>query len=179
MKLVGTLGLILNRETYVAYALEQAKKYIDKALYGDGTSRDLQQRDALSYHVSGLKPLMTFAITMDQLGKNKNGLQTFNYQNPAGGSLRKSVDFVVPYAMGEKQHPEWVNTKVELDRQRAAAGIAHYQPGTLYEPEQSREMFELASYFDPKYRKVVQHLMKGRVQEFDSWFSVLVAAASE
>ncbi|MPR33731.1 alginate lyase family protein [Salmonirosea aquatica] len=179
IKLVGTIGLILNREPYVVYAIEQSKGYIDKALYGDGTSRDLRQRDALSYHVSGLKPLMTLAITMDQLSENKYGLQTFNYQNPAGGSLRKSVDYVVPYALGEKTHAEWVNTKVELDRQRAAAGIAHYQPGTLYEPERSREMFELASYFAPSYQEVLRNLKNDGRNEFNSWFSVLVAAARE
>ncbi|GHB53183.1 alginate lyase family protein [Persicitalea jodogahamensis] len=177
IKLIGTIGLIVGREGFERYAVEGLKKYVDGALYEDGTSRDLRQRDAMSYHVSGLKPLLVTAITMDQFKNDKGGSQIFNYRNPAGGSIRASVDFVVPYALGEKVHEEWVNTKVELDRQRAAAGIAHYQPGTPYEPEQSREMFELASYFDSRYHQVLRHLTKENSLEFDSWFSVLVAAA--
>ncbi len=177
IKLVGTIGLILDNQAYVRYAVDQAKRYIDGALYGDGTSRDLLQRDAMGYHVSGLKPIMVLAITLDQLSDKKDGLGTFNYQNPAGGSLRKSVDYVVPYAMGEKVHQEWVNTKVELDKQRAAAGIARYQPGTLYAPERSQEMFALASYFDPAYEKVLRHLADNGASEYGSWFSVLVMVA--
>ncbi len=130
IKLVGTIGMILDKPSYVEYARESFKKYIDKALYADGTSRDLHQRDALSYHVSGLDPLLVYAIATEQLKGNNDAFNPFTYQSPQGGSIKKSVDYVVPYAKGEKVHAEWVNTKVELDRQRAAAGIAHYQPGT-------------------------------------------------
>ncbi len=177
IKLVGTIGLIVGREDFERYAVENLKKYIDRALYADGTTFDLRQRDAMSYHVSGLKPLLVTAIAMEQFRKGQGGSNIFDYQNQAGGSIRKSVDYVVPYALGEKVHKEWVNTKVALDRQRAAAGLAHYQPGTPYEPERSRELFELALYFDAKYQEVLRHLAKGNSREFDSWFSVLVAAA--
>lgn len=177
IKLVGTIGLIAGLVDFERYAVEELKKYLDGALYEDGATFDLRQRDAMGYHVSGLKPLLVTAITMDQFRNDWGGVQMFDYQNPVGGSIRKSVDYVVPYALGEKVHEEWVNTKVELDKQRAAAGIAHYQPGTLYEPEESRELFELASYFDPKYQQVLRHLAQGSSQKFDSWFSVLVAAA--
>ena len=172
IKLVGTIGLIVDREDFERYAVDGLKKYIDGALYQDGTTRDLRQRDAMSYHVSGLKPLLVTAIAMEQFGKGQGGSNIFDYENQAGGSIRKSVDYVVPYAMGEKVHKEWANTKVALDRQRAAAGLAHYQPGTPYEPEQSRELFELASYFDSGYQAVLRHLAKGSNQAFDSWFSV-------
>ncbi|WP_373514362.1 alginate lyase family protein [Persicitalea sp.] len=176
IKLVGTIGLIVGREDFERYAVEDLKKYIDHALYDDGETFDLRQRDAMGYHVSGLKPLLVIAITMDQFRNDKGGIKIFDYQNPAGGSIRKSVDYVVPYALGEKVHEEWVNTKVELDRQRAAAGLAHYQPGVPYEAERSRELFELASYFDPEYQKVLRHLAGGGNQEFDSWFAMLITA---
>lgn len=179
IKLVGTIGLIVGREDFERYAVAGLKKYIDGALYADGTTFDLRQRDAMSYHTAGLKPLMVTAITMNQFGKGQGSSNIFDYQNPAGGSIRKSVDYVVPYALGEKVHKEWVNTKVALDRQRAAAGLAHYQPGVAYEPERSRELFELASYFDFKYQDVLRHLAEGDSQEFDTWFSVLVGAARE
>ncbi|HEV7350996.1 alginate lyase family protein [Telluribacter sp.] len=179
IKLVGTIGLVLQKPRYLNYAREQFKKYIEKALYADGTSRDLHQRDALSYHVSGLDPLLVYAITQEQLGGKQSDFHPFTYQGPEGGSIQKSVDYVVPYAKREKVHAEWVNTKVELDRQRAKAGLAHYQPGKPYEPEGSLDMFTLASYFNPAYREVIQVLHKEGFKEYDSWLSVLVAAARE
>ncbi|WP_247237732.1 alginate lyase family protein [Telluribacter sp. SYSU D00476] len=176
IKLVGTIGLVLQKPQYVAYAQEQFKTYIDRALYADGTSRDLIERDALSYHVSGLDPLLIYALTVEQLGDKQDHFRPFTYQSPEGGSIQKSIDYVVPYARKEKVHKEWVNTKVELDRQRAKAGLEHYQPGRLYEPESSVDLFTLASYFHPHYRDVVRVLRKEGFKEYDSWLSVLVEA---
>jgi hypothetical protein len=179
IKLVGTLGLLLKNDRYVAYAQEQFVKYLDIALYADGTSRDLHERDALSYHVSGLDPLLVYAITQEQVRQRQGTLRPFTYPNPAGGSLQKSVDYVVPYARREKVRAEWVNTRVELDRQRARAGLEHYQPGKPFNPESARELFTLAAYFDPKYLEVVRILDNKPFREYDSWLSVLVGAARE
>ncbi|GAB3178339.1 alginate lyase family protein [Telluribacter humicola] len=175
IKLVGTIGLVLQKPHYVEYAQEKFKKYIDKALYADGTSRDLIERDALSYHVSGLDPLLIYALTVEQLGGKQGGFRPFTYESPEGGSIQKSIDYVVPYAKREKVHAEWVNTKVELDRQRAKAGLEHYQPGKPYNPEGSLDMFTLASYFNPAYREVIKGLKKEDFKEYNSWLSVLVA----
>ncbi|MEK6475925.1 alginate lyase family protein [Catalinimonas sp. 4WD22] len=173
IKLVGTIGLVTENPSYVKYAKENFKAYVDKSLYGDGTSRDLEQRDALSYHTSGLDPLLTYAITLDQLGENTSD-DLFRYENPDGGSIQKSVDFVIPYATGEKEYKEWVNTKVELDKRRAEAGLEKYQPGKLFDPKESLDTYELAYYFDPNYRDVIQHLTKDDFKEYNSWFLVLV-----
>lgn len=177
MKLVGTIGLILDRPTYVAYARETFKKYIDNSLYADGTSRDLHQRDALSYHVSGLDPLLVYSIATEQLKGKDETFSPFTYQSPSGGSIKKSVDYVVPYAKGEKVHAEWVNTKVKLDRQRAKAGIEHYQPGKPYDPKGAMDLFVLASYFEPFYREIARQLNKGNHPKHPSWLSVLVLAS--
>ncbi len=179
IKLIGTIGMIVGRGSFEQYAVEELKKYLDHALYEDGTTYDLLQRDALSYHVSGLKPVLATVIAMDQFKTGTGGVPLFDYLNPSGGSIRKSVDYVVPYAEGEKVYKEWVNTKVKLDKQRAAAGLDHYQPGRPYEPERSREMFEMASYFDTRYLEALKHLNESKAQEFGSWFSVLVAAARQ
>ncbi|WPP48106.1 alginate lyase family protein [Catalinimonas niigatensis] len=173
IKLIGTIGLVLQKESYVQYAAENFKAYVDKSLYGDGGSRDLEQRDALSYHTSGLDPLLTYAITVDQLG---DGVATdfFRYENPDGGSIKRSVDFVIPYASGEKEYKEWVNTKVELDKRRAEAGLEKYQPGKLFDPKESRDTFELAYFFDPSYKPIIQGLSENSFEDYNSWFSVLI-----
>lgn len=178
IKLVATIGLMLNNKEYVQYAIDNFKNYIANALYEDGTTHDLHQRDALSYHVSGLKPLLTFAITLGHFGESIQ-FAPFRYESPAGGSIKKSVDYVMPYAIGEKKHKEWVNTKVELDRQRAEAGLKKYQPGIIYKPEHSLEMFELAYYFDQDYKSIIQGLAKEGFKEYNSWFLLLIDVARE
>lgn len=173
IKLVGTIGLVTENPSYVKYAKENFKAYVDKSLHGDGTSRDLEQRDALSYHTSGLDPLLTFAITLEQLGAGTSE-DLFRYENPDGGSIQKSVDFVIPYATGEKEYREWVNTKVELDKRRAEEGLAKYQPGKLFDPKESRDTFELACYFDRDYINVIQLLSEDDYKDYNSWFLVLI-----
>ncbi|NCB09764.1 MAG: alginate lyase, partial [Bacteroidia bacterium] len=42
---------------------------------------------------------------------------------PNRSSIEKSVEYVIPFATGDKQRKEWTNSKVALDRERAAAGI--------------------------------------------------------
>lgn len=173
IKLVGTIGLMLENPAYVQYAIGDFKAYVNKSLYADGSSRDLEQRDALSYHTSGLDPLLTFAITLDQLDTGTSE-DLFRYENPHGGSVKKSVDFVIPYATGEKEYKEWVNTKVELDKRRAEAGLEKYQPGKLFDPKESRDTFELAYYFDPIYKDIIQVLSETSFKDYNSWFSVLI-----
>jgi hypothetical protein len=73
------------------------------------------------------------------------GRQLYAWTTSEGGSLKRSVDFVVPYATGEKTRREWVNSTVELDRQRAAAGLPHYQPGMLFAPKDATSALEAAS----------------------------------
>lgn len=173
IKLVGTIGLILQKQSYINYAIKNFKAYVDKVLYADGTSRDLHQRDALSYHISSLDPLLTFAITLEQIGKN-NALDLFRYESPEGGSVKKSLDYVIPYATGEKEYKEWVNTTVELDRRRAEAGLENYQPGKLFDPTKSKETFELAYYFDPAYKAIIQDLSEKSFRGYSTWLMVVV-----
>lgn len=178
IKLIGTIGLVLQKESYMQYAADHFKAYVDKSLYSDGSSKDLAQRDALSYHTSGLDPLLTYAITVDPLG---DGVATdfFRYENPDGGSIKRSVDFVVPYASGEKEYKEWVNTKVELDKRRAEAGLEKYQPGKLFDPKESKDTFELAYFFDVSYKKIIQDLSETNFKDYNSWFLVLIDVARQ
>jgi len=157
IKIVGVIGWVLGKEEWQSYAMQGFKDYVRLGLFPDGTSVDLKQRDALSYHVSGLRPLLVMAMWAE-IKTPGEGRKLFDYEAPNGASLRKSVEFVLPYARGENIHEEWKNTTVELDRQRAAAGLAYYQPGKPFNPLASLELFEMASAFDPKFLPVVATL---------------------
>ncbi len=152
LKIIGLIGNILGDPKMKSFALDGFKDYINSAYYADGTSEDLKKRDALSYHISGIKPCLSVFINFE---KFDNDFGLYDYVAESGSSIRKSVEYVIPYASGKKQHREWVNTKVQLDRERAAAGIAKYQPGILFDPKKARPLLEWAAYYNAEYYKLI------------------------
>lgn len=172
VRLTALAGSILDRAAWRQAADEGIKRFVTQSLRADGSSYDFEHRDTLTYHGSALKPAIELAMLAGDQGR-----ALYEWQSPDGGSLKKSVDFVIPYAMGEKTHKEWVNTKVELDRKRAAAGIEKYQPGRLYEPKSALELMELASFFDPALTRVIHHLHESEAERFPTWQTLVNAAA--
>ncbi|MGB3585812.1 MAG: alginate lyase family protein [Tunicatimonas sp.] len=158
MKIAGIVGCVTNDEEMKQFSLNGLKEYINTAYYADSTSRDLAQRDALHYHVGGLKPLLSIFIN---LKKFDPAFDLFSYTSPDGASVEKSVAYVVPYATGQKVRQEWVNSKVELDHQRAAAGLEEYQPGILFDPAEAIPLFEWASYYHRAWYSIVHKGSKG------------------
>ncbi|WP_209332545.1 alginate lyase family protein [Lunatimonas salinarum] len=145
--LLGVTGLVLGKADYTEWAESRFRNYVDLCLFPDGSSSDIRQRDALSYHVSALKPLCQFLIYLEALQPGK-GSALFSYSGSSGGSLQQSLRFVLPYAKGEAVYAQWNNTKVALDRQRAKAGLAEYQPGVLYQAQRAWDTLAMGSFFD-------------------------------
>lgn len=154
-----------------ATAHEGIRCFVTESLYADGASRDLKRRDTLTYHVSSLRPPLQLAMLAGKKGRDLNA-----WESKAGGSLKKSVDYVVPYAMGEKTRREWTNSEVDLDRRRAEAGLDEYKPGRLYEPRRALKLMELASYFDPALLKVVLHLTGSNAKRYPTWQTLVNGA---
>ena len=144
------------------------KKYVDDAFYGDGSTNDFVQRDALHYHASGLWPLIDLAIAAD-----RNGIDLASYQNPKGGSLRKCIDFLVPYSNGEKQHAEFVNSKVEFDRIRSEAGQKEYATGHIFDGKRAARTFECYLYFDDSYLPLAFQIKDVTAKQFTTWKTVV------
>ncbi len=153
LKLIGLAGGILQDSTLMDYSISGYKKYISTAYFPDGTSNDLRTRDALHYHISGIKPCLSAFINLSKFDKRFN---LFDWKSAGGSSIRKSVEYALPYATGEKQRKEWTNSKVELDRKRAAAGIEEYRPGKLFNPDDARELFQWACYYNPDWYSVFE-----------------------
>lgn len=172
MLIVATIGLALGRQEWLDYAWNGFDEFVGAALYNDGTSYDLKHRDTLTYHCSALRPLVDLAILAA-----RNGRSLYAWSAPSGSSLKKSVDYMVPFADGSRTRREWVNSQVELDRRRAAAGLEQYQPGRLFDPQDARRLLEEASYFDPTLLPLVIKLAGGQAQRFTSWRTVVNAAA--
>lgn len=171
LKLVARAGWILGDAAMRAQAAAEAKRYIEEGLRADGSSEDFHQRDSLGYHVGGLKPLLQLAALLAP-----DGLDLYRYEAASGASARRSVAFVVPYATGQKTHGEFLHSQIHLDRQRARAGLAEYRPGRRFEPRQALPLFELASAFEPDYRRVVGQLVGRPEARYPTWPVVLAGA---
>lgn len=153
IKLVAAAALITDDRMLLDAAANRFRQFISTELRPDGGSHDLELRDALSYHCSALKSMIEANMVL-----RRAGVDLYEYEAPTGASLAKSIALVTPYAMGEKEHKEWVNTKVDLDRRRWEAGDPYYRPGKLWEPGTARPLYVLAATCDPSLRRVLTHL---------------------
>jgi hypothetical protein len=168
LKITGIAGVVLKDNQLIDHSIEGFKNYISSAYYPDGTSNDLISRDALQYHISGLKPCLSAFINLSKFDERFN---LYAWESPTGSSVKKSVEYTLPYATGEKQRKEWTYSKVELDRRRAEAGIEAYQPGKLFESKNAHELFEWACYYNPEWLAVFKKA--GTSPYFSSWIGML------
>lgn len=168
LKIVGEIAWVLSDETLKAYTLENLKTQLAANLNPDGTSFDFLERDALHYHAYDLEPLTKLAIIL----KRGTGTDFYNYETEKGASIAKSVRFFAPYVSGEKTHEEFVNTKVQFDRDRAKNGEKGYASGTIFNASEGTEAISQAAWFEPKLTEIVR---KFDNQKFPNWQTVLNA----
>jgi hypothetical protein len=172
LKIVGLAAYVLGDGALIARAIDGFRNQIAENLNPDGSSFDFIERDALHYHVYDLEPLLALAIAA-----HSHGLDLYDYSGSSGSSLRKSVHFLVPYCTGEKEHHEFVNSRVEFDRKRAANGEKGYVIGHLFRPEEGLRALSLAAYFDDSVDPVVTRLASGDPKDTQAWTLVLDQAA--
>jgi hypothetical protein len=155
MKLILMAGLVFDNQEYVDFAMNEIRRILNTSLYGDGSSRDLERRDALHYHNSQIKNY----IILNYLTRFV-GINLYEDTQSDGGSIKKSVHYMFPYIRQEKVHPEWVNTKIELDRERYRAGDEYYRPGKPWDIKQGYPTLILASPFDSECDTQIDELEK-------------------
>lgn len=175
LRITALCAAVLDRAEWRDTAVAGAKRMIEQGLRPDGTSHDLEERDSLGYHGSAVRSLIEMSLLIPRVGDEP---ALYDWVAPSGASIRKSVDYVLPYATGEKTREEWRNTKVELDRRRAAAGIAEYQPGRLYDPRQARSLLEAASLYDPSLSPLVAELAGSSAERFPTWMTLMGSAST-
>jgi hypothetical protein len=164
--------------TMIAYAIHSTKydrdiqnamtKQIAINLYEDGSGYDFKERDALHYHIYTLEPLVMAAIVIQRA----TGKDFFNYQSPTGSSIKKSMDFLVPFVSGEKIHGEFLNSKVPFDKARAKNGEKGYEAGAKFHAKTGVYVLELGAYFNKSYGEVVYKTFPQGNYEYD-WQSLL------
>lgn len=144
LKIVGEIGYALNNQDFIKWTTDRLKKHIEVNLNADGTSLDFMERDAMHYHIYDLEPMLKLALIIKRAG----GENFYTYQSPKGSSIKKSIDWLIPYIKGEKQHEEYVNTTVKFDRDRAKNNETGFTAGTMFKPNLALPVLKLSVYFD-------------------------------
>lgn len=155
LKVLGEIAWAIGDTALQQYTINGLMTQIDRNLKPDGSGIDFESRDALHYHVYDLEPLLKLAILLQRA----TGKDYYRYTSPQGCSIQRSVTWLLPFVTGEKTHPEFVNSKVPFDRQRAQNGQAEYKAGTLWDPRNGIATVLLASYFDPALLSTVRPLL--------------------
>lgn len=156
LKIVGEIGYALNNQNFINWTTERLKKHIEVNLNADGTSLDFKERDAMHYHIYDLEPMLKLALIIKRAG----GENFYTYQSPKGSSIKKSVDWLIPYIEGEKQHEEYVNTTVKFDRDRARNNEAGFAAGTMFKPTSALPVLKLSVYFDKSQSALLAKINK-------------------
>lgn len=163
IKLITLIAYTLHTSKYDNFISTELEKQLTVNLNPDGTTYDFVERDAFHYHTYDLEPLLTACIVIYRAtGKNY-----FNYQTEKGASLKKSVDFMIPYMTGKKTHVEFVNSTVQFDKARAKNNEKDFKPGTQFNPLSGIYTLSLAAYFDPAYITVIKQAEKGDSSYFN------------
>ena len=155
LKIVGEIAYAIGDTALQGYTIRGLKTQLEKNLNPDGSSIDFALRDALHYHVYDLEPLLKLAIVLSRA----TGVDFYNYASPTGSSIKRSVDWLLPYVSGQKAHAEFVNSTVDFDKKRAQNNESAYKAGTLFEPKNGIATLVLAMYFDKESTRQVRELM--------------------
>lgn len=151
IKLITLTAAALGDPAMLKTARELFQKQVAANIRPDGTVIDFQERDALHYVVYDLQPLVTAAIAAQPFDPD-----WLRYTTPEGASVAKALDWLRPFATGERTHEEFVHTSVKFDRDRAQAGEKGY--GGQWDPKTSGTLYWLAAQLDDSYLPVARQL---------------------
>ncbi|HEC2568567.1 alginate lyase family protein [Raoultella ornithinolytica] len=151
IKIITMLAGASDNKELFSKATTIFQEQIFKNIKNSGEVYDFSERDALSYAVFDLLPLAQAAL----VAKN-NGYDWFEYVSPSGSSLKKGIDWLLPYMYGAKSHNEFNNTKSEFDKVRRSIGMKDFK-GT-FNPVRAASLFWMASALDQNYLVIAKKL---------------------
>lgn len=175
-QIAGNLVYPGNPAVYDAYvnniALSKEQKSAlenDLSFINNGSVYDFYQRNALHYVVYDIEPLLQAALIADINGFQEN---LYRYTAENGAQLARAVKWLQPFAEGDVEHAEFVNSSVSFDVQRAKAGLKNYAGN--WEPIDAKGLFKLAVVLDrsllsEKIRRLLDTPYAGEV--YDPWFN--------
>ncbi len=151
VKLITLSAFALNDLRLISSAQRALQTQLDYNLRADGSTVDFEQRDALHYVVYDLEPLLITA-----LAAKAHGLDWYSMKNRSGALLETALQWLAPYATGERTHQEFAHTTVEFDRTRAKAGLPGFSG--RWDPKISTMLYNLAGRLNPRWTTLATQL---------------------
>lgn len=151
VKLATLAAVALDDPGLLARARTQFIAHLGRNLREDGSTVDFEQRDALHYVVYDLEPLTRAALAAHLRGENWLSLK-----GSTGASVADALNWLAPYAKGDKSHEEFVHSRVKFDYQRRDAGLPGYSG--VWDTQLSSSLYGMATILDPKYAAVSRQL---------------------
>jgi hypothetical protein len=135
---------------------------IQDNLLPSGESIDFAERDAIHYVVYSVEPLLEAALFARLQGRS-----LFSTTGRKGQSLSRTLEWLAPYARGDKAHEEFVHSQVRFDAQRAAAGV----PGFTgpFSPKKAQLSYWLAAQLDGQWLELSRKLGSPPITRRASW----------
>lgn len=178
-KIIAEIALATDRSDFMRLAVDRFKNYVPNALNADGSSIDFHKRNALSYHVGGMVPLVNFCVLAEQQKIRIDNKSLYEWEASNGASVKKSVHFLDSYVTGKKEHLEFKHSEVQFDKKRCAAGLDEYCPHIWEAGESSTaELYDLASAFEPELSEISAMVLNTDNSRFPTWLSVLVKSGN-
>lgn len=156
LKIVGLIGYAVGDAKLIAYAKQGFRTQIADNLRPNGESIDFIERDALSYHVYDLRPLVTLTLAFAE-----DGDALYRWQAQNGASVAQSVAWLLPYVRGEKTHAEFAGSHVPFDKARSDNREKGHEIGAPYDPKNALPLMELAGAYDPACAELARQLGNG------------------
>jgi hypothetical protein len=129
-----------------------------------GETIDFFERDAVHYVVYSVEPLLEAALFSEL-----NGSPLFHHAGPQGQSLGRTLEWIAPYARGDRPHQEFAGSRVRFDAERAAAGVPGYSGP--FDPRKARYAYWLASRLEPRWSDLSLRLEQPGIAQRAPWLA--------
>ena len=165
---LAVMGAHVCGEAALITAAEAAfAKQIDDNLLANGETVDFAERDAIHYVVYSVEPLLEAALFA-----RLHGRPLFAITGRDGQSISRTLEWLAPYARGEKTHEEFVHSRVRFDAERAAAGVPGFSGPFL--PKSAQWTYWLAAQMDGKWLEVSRKLGNPSITQRAPWLEQLL-----
>jgi alginate lyase len=162
VKLAVMGAYVCGKPALMAAAEAAFTGQIENNLLPGGESVDFAERDAIHYVVYSVEPLLEAALFARGQGR-----ALFATTGSKRQSISRTLDWLAPYARGDKTHEEFMRSRVPFDAQRAAAGVAGFSGP--FSSQQAQFTFWLAAQMDDKWLELSRKLGTPSITQRASW----------
>jgi hypothetical protein len=137
---VAALSLYTGQRDTATRTIERARERIARQIEPDGRQpRELERTRSWDYSEFNVRAFLDLAVLGDRVG-----VDLWGYRTADGRSIRQAIDFLVPFAAGERK---WTYDQ-----------ITAFSPGTIHEVLRRAAV----GWKEPKYRALAEKIGGGR-----------------